>query len=82
MSEAGVSDNLIERIRYRKWRGQGRYAPCRFLNEKERGSILVMEYVEPIGWGMPNTPDWAKYIDCGQVGTSRHGSVLAYDYGD
>jgi len=73
----GVSDNLIERDRYRH-NPEGRYAPCRFWPGT---NMLVMEYVEPIQ-RLCDKPEWADYIDCGQVGTSRSGKVLAYDYGN
>lgn len=50
--------------------------------------IIAMERVEHLGWpgaekhynGM--TPDWIDFVDCGQVGLTRSGEVVAYDYGN
>jgi hypothetical protein len=77
----GETDNYRE-ARYYK-RGDGRMAKCRLV---VIGGLdcLVMEKVDthdpiPYGYG---TPEWAKYVDCCQVGRSRSGEIVAYDYAD
>lgn len=52
-----------------------RYARCKL----HWSGLLVMEYVESVPF--EEMPDWAKYIDCQQVGTNRNGNMVAYDYG-
>lgn len=50
--------------------------------------ILFMERVEPVNWkeklksiGDFEFPDWVNSVDCGQVGYTRDGRLVAYDYG-
>lgn len=79
VNDAGVADNQHEAYlfqRYGKTRGYVAYARCRMA-----GVILVMEYVEHVGWSPQNKPDWTWSVDCGQVGRNAKGELLAYDFG-
>jgi hypothetical protein len=49
-------------------------ARCRMM-----GVFLVMEFVNNDMPGV-KVPDWADYIDCGQVGMNRKKKIVAYDY--
>lgn len=40
--------------------------------------ILRMEYVKHTGWS--KEPDWTWSVDCGQVGVTRDGRLVAYDW--
>jgi hypothetical protein len=52
------------------------YAKCFMVMNS---TILAMEYVERIPYN--EMPDWAAYIDCGQVGKTKDGRIVAYDFG-
>jgi hypothetical protein len=39
-----------------------------------------MVYVDQI-LQMSSLPPWAGQIDCGQVGKTKYGKLVAYDYG-
>ena len=43
--------------------------------------VLWMEKVEPVT-SFSNLPDWTNFIDCQQVGYTRKGKLVAYDYGN
>lgn len=43
--------------------------------------ILKMEYVEHMDYRDPERPEWAGYFDGGQVGKTRKGKIVPYDYG-
>lgn len=46
--------------------------------------VLLMEYVEHAGWPSEPCPpelEWTWYIDCGQVGYTKDGRLVAYDWG-
>lgn len=46
--------------------------------------ILWMEKVEIADWtdkSYSDFPDWVGSVDCGQVGYTRKGRLVAYDYG-
>lgn len=43
--------------------------------------ILKMEYVDPINYSDPESPEWAACFDCGQVGKTKKGKIVPYDYG-
>lgn len=51
----------------------------KILTEKYGVYIIRMEYVEPTG--SSDKPDWTWSIDCGQVGRTFNGRLVAYDYG-
>lgn len=58
-----------------KWyftRGHSEHSPNGF-------HVLVVEKVEPIFHDDPEYPDWADFIDCGQVGRTADGRIVAYD---
>jgi hypothetical protein len=45
--------------------------------------ILIMEKVDPDDYpGWEHLPDWAKVIDCEQVGMTPDGRLVAYDFAD
>ncbi len=73
LSDAGVHDNWHEAGEFVR---DSDLAYCR--NLKDTG-ILLMEYAKQIPLG--SLPYWAKWYDCGQVGTNRHGRAVVYDYG-
>lgn len=59
----------------------GLFARCEFDDDigKELGvPVLRMEYVEHVGWS--KEPDWTWGIDCGQVGRTADGRLVAYDW--
>lgn len=46
---------------------------------KEFGQpVLRMEYVTHVGWS--KKPDWTWSVDCGQVGRTKDGRLVAYDW--
>lgn len=57
-------------------------ASCSLDSElaEELGSscVLRMEYVEHVG--SSPTPDWTWSVDCGQVGRTKDGRIVAYDW--
>ena len=56
------------------------FARCRMI---VLGGVecLLMEHVNEInGFGTPGLPPWVSSIDCGQVGYTRRGKLVAYDY--
>ena len=81
--EWGLLSNEQEFNRYKLFGKIGdivAYAEC-YLQDDENGiSLLVMEKVEQLP--IKDQPDWAKYVDCGQVGKNTKGEIVAYDYAD
>lgn len=74
----GLHANYLEADRYRHRRIDWlpiALARCRLLPN----GWLVMEYADPLPY--PEHPEWASYVDCQQVGRTRDGRVVAYDYG-
>ena len=71
----GIMFNRMEAYSYKKHNADGRFARCRM-----HGIMLVMEYIEQIK-DHDDLPLWVSYIDCGQVGYTRTGKLVAYDYG-
>lgn len=53
-------------------------AKCRH-DEKEGVSVLVMEKVSIARADYKNMPDWVYSVDCGQVGYTKDGRLVAYD---
>lgn len=57
------------------------FANCKIdeeLSSKLQLNILRMEYVEHVGWS--KEADWTWFIDCGQVGKTLDGRLVAYDW--
>lgn len=52
--------------------------PDQDLSEQTGLPIVRMEYVEHVGWS--ETPDWTWGVDCGQVGRTKDGRLVAYDW--
>lgn len=48
-------------------------------DEKEGVSVLVMEKVAIARADYKNMPDWVYSVDCGQVGYTKDGRLVAYD---
>jgi len=48
------------------------------LSKKTGLPIVRMEYVEHVG--SSEQPDWTWSIDCGQVGRTKDGRLVAYDW--
>lgn len=40
--------------------------------------VLIMETVAHVGYH-DGEPDWVSWVDCGQVGTTQDGRLVAYD---
>ena len=53
-----------------------RYAECCMVGNS---TILAMEFVDRIPY--ESLPGWAGFIDCGQVGKTKDGRIVAYDFG-
>jgi hypothetical protein len=43
--------------------------------------LLWMERVDPVTWSRndPRYPAWADWVDCGQIGLTTDGRLVAYD---
>lgn len=50
-------------------------AKCRL----HKSDILLMEFVKSASW-RPDLPEWVRSVDCQQVGYTRTGKLVAYDY--
>lgn len=75
-----VADNEHEAYMYRlsqREKGHHPMAKCRMF----AGLLLIMEYVEPTRKSYNELPSWVGFVDCGQVGLTKDGSLVAYDYG-
>lgn len=73
--DAGQFDNEYEA---RHWRESPLYPRCRLI-AVAGASCLVMEWVEPATcWEL--LPPWVDSIDCGQVGYTRRGELVAFDF--
>lgn len=81
LSEDGIHDNYMEAFRYSNGRKEGmyvQYARCRLL-----GVLLIMEYVAPIDESPYNLGiNWVYSVDSGQVGYTKQGKLVAYDFGN
>ena len=76
--EAGIFDNESESETYGCLGGN--LAACSVFYEEGGIPVLFMEYVEPVCLGA-SAPSWVSFVDCGQVGYTRAGKLVAYDYG-
>lgn len=75
----GEMDNRYEAKGYEA--GVPYYARCRLI--RVAGAVcLVMVWVEPLDYTGPPIPipDWVDGIDCRQVGHTRRGKLVAYDF--
>jgi hypothetical protein len=57
-------------------------ANCRVHHSLPSGvALLWMERVVPVTfkYGDPSCPDWVGWVDCGQVGYTADGHLVAYD---
>ena len=73
----GMASNDLEA---RPWSTRDRryYARCELV-EIQGCIVLKMEYVEHVG--RSERADWTWYIDCSQVGRTKDGRLVAYDWG-
>jgi hypothetical protein len=80
----GADDNYIEASAsksFYKDKDLDEYLPCARCR-LFKGIFLVMEYVEYVKNPYSNEmPDWVGCVDCGQVGYTRNGDLVAYDFG-
>ena len=81
-TESGVAANLQEDLIYHNHKND-HYAPCRLIQD----NVLMMVAVLPLDDLDPvqgsRIPDWAYELNDGpQVGMTKSGKVLAYDYGE
>jgi hypothetical protein len=75
-NEYGLGFNYFEADTYKN-NPRDIYAKCRMF-----GSLLVMEYVEPVENMTADMPSWAWDTDMYQVGYTRAGKLVVYDYGE
>jgi len=75
-TDKGINDNYYE-ARICK-QSISRCAPCRVIHIQDI-PILVMERLD-LKLSKEEIPEWADWIDCRQVGRSRSGKILAYDF--
>ncbi len=79
----GEDDNYSEFVTYRKaLKCPKQYIPvakCRLIRILGE-EVLMMEKVEDRNLGIRNYPQWVYSVDCSQVGFTRTGKLVAYDY--
>lgn len=80
LNDYGAHDNNDEAFHFRRERAKWfPLARCRLFCD---GLLLVMEWVEiDPNWEYSDLPEWATWVDSGQVGLNRKGEFVAYDYG-
>lgn len=76
--DANYDEAALFRIYGQKGHPKIGLARCRLIPGT---SILVMEVVERAEW-KSGLPSWCAWIDGGQVGYTRRGVLVAYDYAD
>lgn len=74
INQNGIDDNWYEATCFRKGNKNYPYARCRMFGD----FILVME---KLNLNVIALPEWAKYIDCAQIGYDLRGKLKVYDYG-
>src|ERR1035437_377818 len=74
----GFHDNAWEYRNYKNRTAKSfPMARCRIIDIKDI-PILVMEHIAPIPYD--ESPKWADWVDCRQVGKNRKGKIVAFDY--
>ena len=68
----GEYSNQKEALLYKANKKEN-FSPCRLFDK-----YLIMRKAHKLD----HVPDWADYIDCQQVGITKYGKVVAYDYGN
>lgn len=73
----GECDNHHESATYFKHKDKAeiKFAKCCLV-----GPLLVMEYVEECHTLGKFLPRWTDFVDCGQVGYTKEGKLVVYDY--
>jgi hypothetical protein len=80
INDFGVLDNGRESTKWGKRAEMWPLARCRLFCD---GLLLVMEAVKiDPERSFSDLPEWAGWIDCGQVGLNRKGEFVTYDYAD
>jgi len=81
LNEYGVLDNETEAKMYRnRSDGDIRLARCRKVLNSFGLPLLVMERVDIDSVESLELPHWVDFIDCSQVGYTKKGELVAYDY--
>jgi hypothetical protein len=78
----GLGDNYheatVSKIYKNRPNGNGVYfAKCKITP----CGLLVMEYVDTTSINYKTLPEWTGFVDCNQVGLTKDGRLVAYDYG-
>lgn len=76
VNASGVQNNWDEAAWFAKFREH--MARCRVVQWLGL-PVLVMERVS-VGFDSMDLPEWSEWVDCQQVGMSRRGAFVAYDY--
>lgn len=77
-AESGVFANYTEDKAYLEDPTRAKALLSPTLSRRYDIPIIKMEYVVHRGWS-PRA-DWTWSVDCGQVGTTRDGRLVAYDW--
>ncbi len=79
LNDYGIYDNEKEAQLFEQegYDGEIPYASCS-IKYVFNVPILIMEKVERIEFS--DAPRWAWYVDCCQVGRTKEGKIVAYDY--
>jgi hypothetical protein len=54
-------------------------ASCRLVDPEAEFPVLEMEWVRSITVKYDELPDWVGWVDCGQVGYTDDGRLVAFD---
>ncbi len=84
-NETGISDTYREhRLFSQCGPNSDRMFPlakCHIVDNEDGIPILYMEKVEYVPVSV-ELPGWTHFVDCSQVGYTKDGRLVAYDYGD
>lgn len=79
LDEAGLMANDREANTFKRWKNRPDLDGCYYARcHLWKNGWLLMEKITPL---KEDPPEWADWIDCHQVGQTRHGKVVAYDFG-
>jgi hypothetical protein len=73
-----IGMNYSEEYKYQRYQKEGILAKC-YIIHKNDFPLLYMEKVI-LATDFKNLPDWVGGIDCMQVGYTKEGVLVAYDY--
>lgn len=80
LNEEGIHDQYWVLDCFEKNKAQGIYAQC-YLKIENEIPLLIMERVKPFIGDSRSLPKWVQQIDYQQVGYTKDGRLVAYDYG-